>query len=421
MRRLPALPRETVSALRFVRAVIARFAADRGPSLAASLTYTTLLALVPLLTIGLALMTAFPVFEDFARATERFFEENLLPPAVGETVLGHLREFSAGAARLTAVGLAILAVSAYFMIHTIERAFNDIWRVRRLRPIALRMLVYWGVVTLGPVLFGASLTLTSHVISRWLGLAREMPWAQELLLTAAPIALTAAAFTLLYYVVPNRPIALRHALVGGIVAALLFEMSSRAFGLYIAKFASYTLVYGAFAAVPLFLVWVYLSWVVTILGAVVTALLPDYRLAASGVSSAPPPALAELLEVLRVMVHGLQGAETLTPFALAAHARVPLERCERLLDGLAKAGWAVQTADGRWTLACDPNLVTVAEVYDSVVRLRPARVQVGPVQGLIERSSAGVREALGVPLRVLSDPEPPRPARSRARRGKAGR
>lgn len=398
--------------VRFLRAVLARFAADRGPSLAASLTYTTLLSLVPLLAIGLALMTAFPVFEDFSLATQRFFEENLLPPKVGETVLGYLREFSAGAARLTAVGLAVLGVSAFFMMHTIEAAFNAIWRVRRRRPLALRVLVYWGVVTLGPVLVGASLTTTSYFVTASLGLAGAVPGGQAILLTAAQIVLTSIAFTLLYYVVPNRAIALRHALIGGCATALLFEVTNRAFAEYIGHVSTYTLVYGAFAVVPLFLVWVYISWAVTLLGAVLTAMLPDYGHAAATPPAPAAPALADLLGVLQVLVRGQGSAEPLTALRVASIARVPLERCEGTLEALARGGWVAQTEDGRWLLACDPDVVTVAEVHEAT--LQPAgAAHPAELHRVLERAAGSLRAALAVPLRTLATAERTLPPRGR--------
>ncbi len=389
--------------LRFARAVLARFVADRGPGVAASLTYTTLLSLVPLLAIGLALMTAFPVFEEFAAATERFFQENLLPPKVGETVLGYLREFSEGAARLTAVGLAVLAVSAFFMMHTIEEAFNAIWRVRRTRPLALRLLVYWGVLTLGPILVGASLTTTSYFVTASLGLAGTVPGGQAMLLNAAQLGLTTLAFTLLYYVVPNRAVAFRHAAVGGFTTALLFEVTNRAFAAYIGYVSTYTLVYGAFAVVPLFLVWVYLSWVVALLGAVLTAMLPDYGYVSADEPSPSAPMLSDVLEVLRVLV-GVHGAgATRTSARIAAEGRLPLERTEATLEGLARGGWAAQTADGRWLLACDPDVVTIAEVCEAVSRGATARGRTAVVEHLLMRATEGLRGALAAPLRALAE------------------
>lgn len=389
---------------RFARAVLARFTADRGPSLAASLTYTTLLALVPLLAIGLAVMTAFPAFEDFQRATETFFEDNLLPPRVGDTVLRYLREFSAGAARLTVVGLAALAVSALLMLHTIENAFNGIWRVRRRRPLLVRIVVYAGVVTLGPILVGASLTTTSYLVSASLGLAESVPGLHEALLTAGQFALTWTAFTLLYLVVPYRRVAFAHAALGGAVTALLFEAMNRAFAIYIAHMSAYTLVYGAFAAVPLFLVWIYLCWAVTLLGAVLTSILPDYAHAAWTRSAPAAPALPDLLEVLRALAAAGDRKVMPTALRVASTARLPLDRAEPVLDALARGGWAAQTADGRWLLACDPAVVTAAQVYESMARASATRVERAPaLDRLLARTASNVHEALDVPLRALAD------------------
>jgi membrane protein len=385
--------------LRFLRAVLARFDADRGPSLAASLTYTTLLAAVPLLAIGLAVMTAFPVFEDFTLATERYLEDNLLPPKIGETVLGYLRAFSAGAARLTAVGLAGLAISVYFMMHTVEAAFNAIWRVRRRRPLAVRVGVYLGAATLGPVLVGASLTTTSYFVGASLGLAGAVPGARAAVLTGAQLAVTTFAFTLLYRFVPNRTVAWRHALVGGAATAVAFELGNRAFAAYIGHVSTYTLLYGAFAVVPLFLVWVYLSWAVTLLGAVLTAMLPEYARAAVSARRSPP-SLADLLRVLGALVRAGGAGVRADAVDASGVEGVPIERAASTLDALACAGWAARAADGCWRLACDPDSVTVAAVYESLDgAVADARAEAGPrVEARVE---ARVRAALDVPLRML--------------------
>jgi membrane protein len=382
--------------LRFLRAVLARFTADRGPSLAASLTYTTLLAAVPLLAIGLAVMTAFPVFEDFTLATQGYIEDNLLPPKVGETVLGYLREFSAGAARLTALGLAGLAVSVYFMMHTIETAFNAIWRVRRRRPLAVRMAVYLGAATLGPVLVGASLTTTSYFVGASLGLAGAIPGARAAVLTGAQLAVTTLAFTLLYRVVPNRTVALRHAVLGGAATAVAFELGNRVFAAYVGHVSTYTLLYGAFAVVPLFLVWVYLSWAVTLFGAVLTAMLPEYGRAAASAARPAPPSLTDLLRVLGALVRaGGAGISAGAADASGVDAE-PVERVASTLDALARAGWTAQGADGRWRLGCDPDVVSIAAVHDSLDEA--LATEGGAACKSVE---ARVRRALDVPLRTL--------------------
>ena len=162
-------------------------------------------------------------------------------------------------------------------MYTIERTFNSIWRVRKARRAGRRLVMYIAILAIGPILIGLSLSITSYVVSVSLGLAAGVPGAGEAILWIAPLLLTVAAFALLYVAVPETAVEPVHALVGGAVAGVLFELMKRGFAFYVSQVPTYTMVYGAFATVPLFLLWIYLSWVVTALGAVVAALLPDFE------------------------------------------------------------------------------------------------------------------------------------------------
>jgi membrane protein len=161
-------------------------------------------------------------------------------------------------------------------MHTIERAFNSIWRFDRGRSRQQRAAIYLATLTVGPVLIGMSLSMTSYAVSISLGLVQGIPWAGEFILRVTPLVFTISAFTLLYYLLPSQHVRFRHALVGGVAAGALFELMKRGFALYVSLFPSYTVVYGAFASVPVFLLWVYCSWVVAVLGAVITSLMPVY-------------------------------------------------------------------------------------------------------------------------------------------------
>jgi membrane protein len=392
---------------RFAVHVGRRFVDDNCFNLAASLAYTTLLAIVPLLTIALTVVSAFPVFREFTDGLDAFVRQDVLPPALAKAVAGYIAQFTRSAAGLTAIGVAFLAVTAIMLMLTIERAFNTIWRVRRPRPLALRVLTYWGVLTLGPLLIGLSLTVTSYVVGASLGLARQIPGGHTVLATLVPFVLAAAAFTLAYYVVPNRPQQLRHALAGGLAAALMFELMKRGFAVYVARFPTYTLVYGAFAAIPLFLVWIYASWVVTLLGAVIAALAPDFRVAreAREMQGAPvsfPAALA----VLRALLRAQGGSRTPRTREILAETRTPREAGERILEELTAAGWVARVVGDRWALACDPDTVTVAEVFRRLV-LEPASGKPvgrdGALDGVLERTAAGLDRAIAAPIRTLAE------------------
>jgi len=358
-----ATPRNLGELSRFLVAAYHRMLEDHCLQVAGSLTFTTLLALVPLVTVALALVTAFPVFGAFTNGVDEWLAENVLPEQIATAVTRYLAEFSGAAARLTAVGIVFLAITALTTMLTVDRAFNQIFRVGHERPIAQRLLTYWAVLTLGPILVGLSISMTSYLVSTSLGLARGLPVLGEVLLRLVPVVLTSIAFTLLYVWVPNRRVRARHALVGGVVAGVLFELMTRGFGFYISRFPTYTAIYGAFAAVPMFLLWMYLSWVVVLLGGTVTALVPGYRFGDRRRGAGAGQQLYDALALLGELVRAQRAGEA-RPLARLAHdLRLLPEQCERLLDRLAGAGWAAAAGGDAWILVRDAGSLTVADVY----------------------------------------------------------
>jgi membrane protein len=259
----------------FLRAFARRVDEDRCFDVAGSLTYSTLLALVPIVTVALSVAAAFPMFTEWTGRIDRLMVENLLPPSLGAVVSAYLAEFAAKAAQLRAIGLAFLFVAAGMLVMTIGDALHRTFRVGRPRPLLRRLLIYAGVVILGPLLVGASLTMTSYLVGIALGWTRGGPFGGEVLLRIVPVLLGTVALTLLYVAVPNRSVRLREAAIGGFLASAAFEVMKRGFAFYVAKFPTYNLVYGAFAVIPLFLLWLYLSWAVVMLGATLTAFLLD--------------------------------------------------------------------------------------------------------------------------------------------------
>jgi membrane protein len=394
---------------RFLAHVLRRFDQDRCLQIASSLTFTTLLALVPLATIALTLMSAFPLFSGLAEQIRAFLLENTLPEAAGEVVSGYMEQFTGRAGRLTAVGTAFLAVTAFMMMFTMEHAFNAIWRVSRPRPLAQRILVYWAALTLGPVLIGASLSITSYLVGASLGLTRDAPAAGTAILGLVPFALTWAAFTLLYYVVPNRAVKPRHALLGGLVAAFFFEIMKRSFAFYIAQFPTYAVVYGAFAVFPIFLLWIYFSWVVIVIGALIAALAPDFAVLREA-AGRPAPGFRDALATLLVLARAQQGPEMLDLRSIARAVLLTVDQTERLLERLATKGWVARSGSDRYAFVYDKERLLVGDVYREFVldgRLRSEAISGEPLDRLMAQFAARADEALGLPLgRLLEERVP---------------
>src|SRR3954470_7329246 len=252
-----------------------RFREDRLGLSASSLTFTTTIALVPFFTVALALFTAFPMFGKLQSNLQGWLVQSLVPESIAKQVLGYLTQFAGKASRLGGVGFAALTVSAIALVLTIDRTLNNIWRVRRPRPFGQRVLIYWAVITLGPLLLAASLGTTSYVVSAGRGLVSALPGVLAFLLNAVEFVVLAGAYTALYRYVPNTPVQRAHAIAGGVFAAVGIQLAKRVLAWYIGTVPTYSMVYGAFATLPILLIWIYIAWVIVLLGAVIAAYLPS--------------------------------------------------------------------------------------------------------------------------------------------------
>ena len=242
---------------------------------ASSLTFTTSIALVPFFTVALAVFTAFPMFSKMQGVLQGWLVNSLIPDNIARQVLGYLTQFSSQASKLGVAGLGILLVTAIALILTIDRTLNEIWRVKKTRPFTQRVLIYWSAITLGPVVLGVSLALTSSVVVATSGLVGTMPFSLRFLLSSFQFLLVAAGLAALYRYVPNTYVKRSHAWVGAVFASAGIELAKKALGLYLSKVPTYSMIYGAFATLPILLVWIYLAWIIVLMGAVIAAYLPS--------------------------------------------------------------------------------------------------------------------------------------------------
>jgi membrane protein len=341
-----------------LRTLRARFRDDRLGLTASSLTFTTLISLVPLLTVMLAVFTAFPMFSTFQAGLEKYFLQTLVPPAIAKPVLGALTMFATKASRLGAAGLIVLGFTAMALMLTIDRTLNAIWRVKKPRPIAQRVLIYWAAVTLGPLILGASLTLTSYAVSASSGMVQQMNGGVSFSLSVVEFAALAAAMSALYHYVPHAPVAWRHATAGGLFVAAGVEIARRSLGWYLTHMTTYSSVYGAFATVPIFLLWIYLGWVIVLLGAVIAAYAPSLQLNMVQHGRRPGQAFALALEIVRRLQRSREAGEHgLTGIALASSLRIDPLQIESALEALMTLDWVGRLdEDGlqRYVLLCDP-------------------------------------------------------------------
>jgi membrane protein len=395
--------RRTSRALNLARIVSRRFYEDRCMQIASSLTFTSLLAIVPMITVALTVITAFPVFGAMTATLQTFVLDNMMP-ASADVIAMHTQEFTSNAARLTAVGIVFLFVTSIMVLLTIDRAFNDIFRVKRPRSIVQRIVVYWTLITIGPVLIGGSLSLTSWLVGQAVGLVRGLPGAGVALLSIVPVVLTSIALSLLYVAMPNRRISPRDAVLGGLLAGVVFEVAKRGFAFYIAQFPTYKLVYGAFATVPIFLLWIYVSWLVVIFGAVVVASLPEWRAGAGQAQPVPGSDFFDAMQILKLLWQGHHSGAIITLPQLLTATTVRIEQVENILETMLVAGWVGRSsAPNGWLLRRDPTTVTLEDVYQLFVFRGEAHTPSGGGDRDLEAHIHDLGTRMGESMRVTLD------------------
>ncbi|MDM0012861.1 YihY family inner membrane protein [Variovorax sp. J22P168] len=335
-----------------------RFREDRLGLTASSLTFTTTIALVPFFTVAAALFTVFPMFSKMQGRVQRWLIDSLIPDNIARQVLGYLNQFASKASGLGVAGLIVLLVTAVALILTMDKTLNNIWRVRKPRPLAQRVLIYWAAITLGPLVLALSLSTTASFFSA----SRDLVGSAivKFLFDSFEFLLLAGGVASLYRFVPNTHVKWSHALAGGVFVAAAIEVAKRVLAYYLSFVPTYSVLYGAFATVPILLVWIYVAWLIVLFGAVIAAYLPSLLTGVArrgGAAGWPLQLAAEALQQLHAArstpAGGLGAAE------LVARLRVDALQLAPVLETLVALDWIAPLAEERAN--DDPRYVLLAE------------------------------------------------------------
>ena len=379
-----------------------RFLEDRCMQTAGALSYTSIFALVPLTAAVLGILAAFPGFAGWRDQITQWVFENFVP-AAGSTVQGYITQFADNASKATAVGVLVLLFSSISLMMSIEDAFNRIWRVQVPRNASARFVIYWTALTLGPLLLVAALAISSYALALpFIDAAATQFSIKARVLSALPFLIVWATLIAAYVVIPNRTVRMRQALIGALIAAILFEAAKRGFALYATKYASYQQVYGALAMVPIFIFWIYLSWTIVLLGASITASLNafDYR---------PPehvlPRDQEFSGLLRVLARFVaaqrEGRGLHSEALLAAEPFLTDDLLQRYLGDLHQIGLIQRSEVGEWMVVRDLAGVDLLEIYQQGGYRLP--LEAGTLRSTLEPRAAALLERLGEDLRRVLD------------------
>lgn len=344
----------------FLWFVCRRFMEIRVPQVSASLTFTSLLALVPVLTVALVVVSAFPMFDTLSASFVQFVNQTIVPQGVG-TVLEYIEAFKEKASGLTAIGIIMLVVTSLMLIQTIDQTFNRIWRVGTPRPVWMQFLVYWALLTFGPVMLGISVSL-------WSSLLKHSPLGENYPLLAASVCIAASLLFstlllwLLYRLVPNRFVPARHALAGAAVTAVLLEAARYGFAWYIGTFDGYTLIYGAFSAIPFFLLWLNLLWMLVLSGAVLTASLSYWRGEAFRRGFDARGRFDDVLKILCLLHEAQQSGRALKVQDLRPHINMGYDELGELLEKLSRHGYVYHGKEG-WILKTHAEAIRLSDLF----------------------------------------------------------
>ncbi|MWN06130.1 virulence factor BrkB family protein [Gilliamella sp. Pas-s95] len=257
----------------FMKMLWNRINHDRLTTSSAELAYTTILALVPLITVIFSLLSAFPIFNEASLSLKQLIYNNLVPTA-SDSIQNYLEQFIANTKKMTFLGVIGLIVTSLLLINSINTTLNHIWKTKRKRSFMYNLTIYWTILTLGPILVGASIAVSSYIFSlNWFSTATT----DTILLSTLPFIISVFGFWLLYSIIPTESVPFKESMIGAFVAAILFELGKRAFALYVTSFPTYQLIYGVVSSIPIMLVWIYCSWCIILFGAEFAATLTDYN------------------------------------------------------------------------------------------------------------------------------------------------
>ncbi len=364
-----------------------RYREDHLGLTASSLTFTTTLALVPFFTVALAVLTAFPAFAKMQDVLQKWLVASLVPESIARQVLGYLTQFAGKASRLGSVGFALTVFTALALILTIDRTLNGIWRVKRPRPLGQRVLIYWAAFTLGPILLGSSLLLTTLAVSSSRTAFGAVPDSLRLVLDAIEFLLLAGGTTLMYRYVPNTSVKWSHAWAGGVFVAVGIEVGKRLLAYYVGKIPTYSMVYGAFATVPILLLWIYVAWVIVLLGAVIAAYLPSLMMGVARRASEHGWQFQLALETLSHLHRARQGTEKgLSGSDLAELTKVDVLQLEPALETLMALDWIGRLAsdeeaggatepEARFVMLAQPDSTLLAPLMQKLLLDRTATTE----------------------------------------------
>ncbi|MFA5679337.1 MAG: YihY family inner membrane protein [Pseudomonas sp.] len=401
------MPRRIQRLVYFCRYLLRRFGEDNCPKNAAALTYTTLFAVVPVMTVTYAMLAAIPAFNEVSGQIEGFIFDNFVP-STGAALRDYLSEFSQQARQLTGIGVALLMVTAFLMLVNIEKSFNAIWRIRQPRRGVSSFLLYWAVLSLGPLLLGAGFVVSTYLASlSFLTGDAVLASAWKQLLGWLPLLLSIAAFTLIFVAVPNTRVRLQHGLAGGVLVALLFEGAKACFALYVALFPSFQLIYGAFAAFPLFLLWIYVSWLIILFGAELVCNLGS----SVAWQRSAYPWLVSLLSLLRIFMHAQKDGRVVDlPTVNATGWPMPEDLWLDLTEWMEGQRYITRAQQGGYVLSRDPEQLDMSELLEALpyamLRISDLPVSLGagdlwypPLREALSRLEACRRDVMAGSLR----------------------
>ena len=352
------------SVLELIRAVARHFVEDDCSSVAKALTYQTLFALVPTIALAYMVLTAFDAFQGLLQEFEAFVFSNIVPESVG-VVQSYLAQFSEQAKQLSIPSAVILGASAIWMLFTVEQSFNTIWRVERARRGLQRLLTYWAILTLAPLLIAATLGVTTYILS--LPLISDVS-DSPITLWALPVIFNCGMLTTAFCLIPNTKVLVKHALFGGLLASLLAEVAKWVFSSLIMA-APFQVIYGAFATLPILLLWIYLSWAIVLVGAELTRTLAYGVMPRSQGTSPLFRYLGTLLIVDECFDQGL-GRESIRS-ALAERYELSLEQITSDIAHLKSAGFVMEDANRGVVLAKSLEQITLRSLMTSLNVPRP--------------------------------------------------